>query len=72
MPKSTILAMPAGVTRLVERPIGRIEGGTRQTADPWLAITKDGEQDSGETRASVALLDHTIRGLPEAVDCNAA
>jgi hypothetical protein len=56
----------------VERAIGRIEGGTRQTADPWLAITKDGKKDSGEMRASVALFGQAIRGRPEAVDCDAA
>jgi hypothetical protein len=58
--------------QVVERAIRRIEEGTRQTADPGRAVTKDGKMDSGEMRASVALLDHAIRGLSEAVDCNAA
>ena len=51
---------------LVEGTIGRIQAAAGQAVDALLAVAKDGKKDSDRVRASVALLDFSLRGLADA------
>jgi hypothetical protein len=51
---------------VVEFAIGRTQAGSGQAVETLLDVARDGRRDSDRVRASVALLDHTLRGLSDA------
>jgi hypothetical protein len=54
--------------RLVEGAVGRIQAATGQAVDTLLEVARGGAKDGDRVRAAVALLDHALRGLPDADD----
>lgn len=51
---------------LVEGAIGRIQAATGQAVDTLVSVAKSGAKEGDRVRASVALLDHALRGLADA------
>jgi hypothetical protein len=51
---------------LVKSAIGRIQAGTGQAVDTLLEVARQGRRDGDRVRAAGILLDHALRGLPEA------
>lgn len=52
---------------LVEGAVGRIQAATGQAVDTLLTVAKTGAKDSDRVRAAAVLLDHALRGLPDAL-----
>lgn len=51
---------------LIEAAVGRIQAATGQAVEALLTVATKGRRDSDRVRASIALLDHAMRGLNEA------
>jgi hypothetical protein len=48
---------------LVEDAVGRVQAAAGQAVDTLLSIAKDGAKDGDRVRASVAILEHALRGI---------
>jgi hypothetical protein len=51
---------------LVKSAIGRIQAGTGQAVETLLEVARQGRRDGDRVRAAGILLDHALRGLPDA------